>query len=130
MDNLVDAVRPDPPSRHEVALLVRELLKSPKTNSDARAQLNAMFQSWIAAAPKVEAQMDHSPLLAVARPRAVQLAQLGRIGQESLEYLGGKKAPAVWKQTSLAELDAAGKPQVLVLFTVIDPLRDLVNAVK
>jgi hexosaminidase len=130
MDNLVDAVRPDPPSRHEVALLVRDLLKAPKANNAARAQLNTMFQSWIAAAPKVEAQMDHSPLLAVARPRAVQFAQLGQIGQQALEYLGGKKAPAAWKKSSLAKLDTAGKPQVLVLFTVIDPLRDLVNAVK
>lgn len=130
MDNLVDALRPDPPSRHEVALLVRDLLKSSKTNSDARTQLNTMFQSWIAAAPKVQAQMDRSPLLAIARPRAVQFAQLGRIGQQALGYIGGKKAPAGWKKSSLAELDAARKPQEMVLFTVIDPLRDLVNAVK
>jgi hexosaminidase len=130
MDNLVDAVRPDPPSRHEVALLVRDLLKAPKGNSDARAQLSGMFQSWTAAAPKVQAQMDHSPLLAIARPRAVQFAQLGRIGQQALGYLDGKKAPAGWKKASLAELDAARKPQEMVLFTVIDPLRDLVNAVK
>lgn len=130
LDNLVDAVRPDPPSRHEAALLVRELLKSPKANSDARAQLNTMFQSWVAAAPKVQAQMDQSPLLAVARPRAVQFGQLGQIGEQALQYLGGKKAPAGWKQSSLAQIEAARKPQLLVLFTVIDPLRDLVNAVQ
>ncbi|MEG9436644.1 family 20 glycosylhydrolase [Edaphobacter sp. HDX4] len=130
LDNLVDAVRPDPPSRHEVALLVRELLKSPTAHSDARAQLSGMFQSWIAAAPKVQAQMDHAPLLAIARPRAVQMEQLGRIGQQALEYLGGKKAPAGWKKSSLAEIEAARKPQVLVVFTVIDPLAELVNAVK
>ncbi|MBS1823489.1 MAG: hypothetical protein JST61_16210, partial [Acidobacteria bacterium] len=121
---------PDPASRRQVAALVTELIKSPKANSDARAQLGRIFASWIAAAPAVEAQMDHSPLLATARPRAQQLAQLGKAGQQALEYLGGKKAPAGWKQSKLAEIEAARKPQSLVRFTVLDPLHDLVNAVQ
>ena len=129
LDLLVDAVRPDPPSRHQVATLVRDLLKSPNTNSDARTQLSRTFQSWIAAAPAVEAQMNHSPLLAAARPRAEQLAQLGKAGQQALDYLNGKKAPAGWKASKLSEIEAARKPQSLVRFTVLDPLHDLINAV-
>jgi hexosaminidase len=129
LDLLVDAVRPDPPSRHQVATLVRDLLKSPKSNSDARTQLSRTFQSWITAAPAVEAQMNHSPLLAASRPRAEQLAQLGKAGQQALDYLGGKKAPAGWKASKLAEIEAARKPQSLVRFTVLDPLHDLINAV-
>ncbi|MBS1800382.1 MAG: family 20 glycosylhydrolase [Acidobacteria bacterium] len=130
LDLLVDAVRPDPPSRQQIAVLVRDLLKSPKANSDARNQLIRAFESWTAAAPAVEAQMDRSPLLAAARPRAQQLAQLGKAGQQALEYLAGKKAPAGWKQSSLAAIEAARKPQSLVRFTVLDPLHDLVNAVQ
>lgn len=130
LDNLVDAVRPDPPSRHQVAGMVKEFLKAPKTDKEVRGQLSSMFESWIVAAPRVEAQMDHSPLLAVNRNRAQQLGQLGRVGQQALDYLGGKKAPAGWKKSALAQIDTARKPQTLVLFTVIDPLSELVNAVK
>jgi hexosaminidase len=131
LDNVVDAVRPDPPSRHQVAMLVRDLLKSPKANSSARAQLKSFFQGWADSAPAVEAQMDRSPLLATARPRAEQLATLAATGQQALDYLSGaKKAPAEWKKSKLAEIEAVRKPQALVRFVFLDPLRDLVNAVQ
>jgi hexosaminidase len=130
LDLLVDAVRPDPPSRYQIATLVRDLLKSPKANAEARIQLSHIFQSWTTAAPAVEAQMNHSPLLAASRPRAEQLAQLGKAGQQALDYLAGKKAPAGWKQSKLTEIENARKPQSLVRFTVLDPLHDLINAVQ
>ena len=38
-------------------------------------------------------------------------------------------AVAGWKAQELALLDEVEKPQALVRFTVIKPLRDLVNAV-
>jgi len=75
--------------------------------------------------------MDRSPLLATARPRAEQLATLAATGQQALDYLSGaKKAPAEWKKSKLAEIEAARKPQALVRFVFLDPLRDLVNAVQ
>ena len=131
LDNLIDAVRPDPPSRHAMTVLVRDLLKQPGTNNPARAELNRIFQSWISAAPVIEDQMNHSPLLAVARPRVEQMAKLGQTGQQALGYLAGKKkAPAGWQKKNLAEIEAARKSQALVLFTFIDPLEQMVKAVK
>ncbi|MDE1178498.1 MAG: beta-N-acetylhexosaminidase [Edaphobacter sp.] len=130
LDLLVDAVRPDPPSRHNSILLVADLLKSPKGNSAARAQLTRTFQSWIDAAPIVSAQMDQSPLLAQARPRLTAFASLGHIGLDALTYLNGKKAPAGWKQKALADLEAARKPEMMLRFTVIDALHNLVDAVQ
>ena len=130
LDSVVDAVRPDPPIRYQTAMLVRDLLKSPKTNSNARAQLKHIFQNWSDSVAPVEAQMQSSPLLAVARPRAQQLTALSRTGMEALDYLSGaKKAPADWKKSHLAEIEAARKPQALLRFTFIDPLHDLVDAV-
>jgi hexosaminidase len=41
----------------------------------------------------------------------------------------GRPADAGWKAAKLAVLDDAEKPQALVRFTVIKPLRDLVAAV-
>lgn len=130
LDNLVDAVRPDPPSRHRVDVLVRDLLKSPSTNKQARAELDRWFKNWAAAVPAVETQMSGSPLLAVARPRAQQLQQLSQTGEEALSYLSGtSKAPAGWKQSKLSQIQAARQQQALVRFTFIDPLEQLVKAV-
>jgi hypothetical protein len=39
-------------------------------------------------------------------------------------------AVAGWKAATLAVLDEAEKPQALLRFSVIKPLRDLVNAVQ
>ena len=129
-DNLVDAVRPDPPSRYRIATLVRDLLKSPSANGQARAELDREFKTWIAASPAVATQMNQSPLLATARPRLEQLKQLSAIGEESLSYLKGGKAPAGWKKAKLAQIEAARKPQVLVRFTFLEPLEQMVKAVK
>jgi hexosaminidase len=75
--------------------------------------------------------MAGSPALAPAESRAQQLTVLGAIGLEATSYLSsGLPAPAGWKADKLAFLDEAEKPQALVRFTVIQPLRDLVNAVS
>jgi len=74
--------------------------------------------------------MGGSPLLAQAEPRAQQLGELGTVGLEAVSYLSSElPAAAGWKAGRLAVLDEAEKPQALVRFTVIKPLRDLVNAV-
>jgi hexosaminidase len=52
------------------------------------------------------------------------------MGLEAVSYLSsGQAADAGWKAAKLAVLDDAETPQALVRFTVIKPLRDLVNAV-
>lgn len=131
LDRLVDAVRPDPPSRHRMNVLVRDFLKDPATHMQERDALNAAFQSWIAAMPEVEREMDASPLLAEARPRAQQLPQLAFAGLEAITYLAnGNKAPAGWKQSQLEIIEAAKEQKAtLVRFTFLPALRQLVNAV-
>jgi hexosaminidase len=129
MNHLIDAVRPDPPSRHEVAQMVAEYLKDPAGNAAARAQLAAWFQQWVDAAPKAQ-QLMTAPLLASAAPRAQQLGDLGSTGLQALSYLEKKEsAPAGWKQNKLALIESAKKPTGLVRFTVLEPLQQLVNAV-
>jgi hexosaminidase len=131
LDRLVDAVRPDPPSRHEVEVLVHAFLENPSQHEAERRQLEEIFGHWKAASPKVQQQVAASPLLAEdATGRAQQFAQLADIGSQALSQLaGGSAAPTGWKQNRLAALDAAEKPQGLVRFTVLGPIRDLVNAV-
>jgi len=131
LDRLVDAVRPDPPSRHEMEVLVRAFLENPSQHEAERHRQEAIFAAWTAAAPKVQQQVAASPLLAAdATERAQQFSQLAQIGSQAVEYLAGQRAaPAGWKQNSLDQLDAAQKPSGLVRFTVIESLRKLVNAV-
>jgi hexosaminidase len=127
MDHLIDAVRPDPPSRHEAQVLVAAYLKNP--SEETRTELAAWFQEWIDAAPKLQRLMT-APLLVDAAPRAQQLGELGAMGLEALGYLDKKQnAPAGWKQSKLAALEAAKQPVGMVRFTVLDPLEELVKAV-
>lgn len=130
LDLLVDAVRPDPPSRYGMNVLAKQLLQQPKGASAARTELTRIFQGWIDAAPVITSQMNNAPLLNEAKPRLAQFTALGHTGLEALNYLGGRKAPSGWKQRSLAEIETARTSQILVRFTVLDALHDLVDAVK
>jgi hexosaminidase len=130
LDNLVDAVRPDPPSRHNIERLTHQFLQAPAADEQARADLEAAFKEWIVAAPAINAQLASTPLLAVAQSRGSQLPQLATAGLEALNYLSqGTKAPAGWKQRTLALIATAKNPQTLVRFTFLPSLEELVNAV-
>jgi hexosaminidase len=127
MDHLIDAVRPDPPSRHEMQVLVKAYLGN--HDPAARAELTTAFESWIAAGPKAFDLMTAEPLLQDPAPRAQQLADLGTAGLEAIQYIEKQQTPpAGWAQSKQAVIDQAVKPAGLVRFTVLEPLRDLVNA--
>jgi hexosaminidase len=126
MDHLIDAVRPDPPSRYEMQRLVKLYLAN--HDQAARAELTLMFESWIAAGPKAQALMTTAPLLQDPAPRAQQLADLGTAGLEALTYIEKRTSPpAGWVDTKLAVINQAAKPVGLVRFTVLEPLNDLVK---
>ena len=130
LNQLVDALPPDPPSRHNLELLVRTYLQGPANRLQEESELTTDFKAWITAAPGILHLMAGSPILALAESRAQQLAELGTTGIEAISYLSsGLPAAADWKAQKLAVLDEADKPQALVRFTVTKPLRDLVDAV-
>lgn len=130
LNQLIDALPPDPPSRHNFELLMRTYLQDPATRLQEKVELSADFKVWVAAEPGILRLMAGSPALVPAESRAQQLTALGAIGLEAVSYLSsGVPAAAGWKAEKLAVLDEAEKPQALVRFTVIQPLRDLVNAV-
>jgi hexosaminidase len=131
LDLLVDALPPDPPSRHNFELLVRAYVQNPAARTHEERELSARFNAWITAEPGILRLMAGSPLLAQAEPRAHQLTELGTVGLEAVSYLSsGLSVQAGWKAKSLAVLDEAHQPQALVRFTVIKALRDLINAVQ
>ena len=131
LNQLVDALSPDPPSRHNFELLARTYLQNPAVRKEEERKLGATFRAWVGAEPGVLRVMASSPRLAQAQPRVQQLTELGALGLEAVSYLSSGQAAGVgWKAQKLAVLDEAEKPQALLRFTVIKPLRDLVNAVQ
>ena len=130
LNHLADALPPDPPSRHDFESLTRAYLQDPSSRKQAKAELVASFDAWIGAEPGLLELMTHSPQLDEASPRAHQLAEMGAAGLEAVSYLSSGLTPvAGWKAQKMAVLAEAAKPQALVRFTVLQPLRDLVNAV-
>ena len=130
LNQLVDALSPDPPSRHNFELLVRNYLQGPTTRLQEETGLATSFKAWIAAQPGILHLMAGWPKLTQAVSRTQQLTALGTVGMSAISYLSsGLAAPSGWKAQQISVLDEAEKPQALVRFTVIKPLRDLVNAV-
>lgn len=130
LDNLVDALHPDPLARHEVKMLVHNYLAG--ANPQAADQLNAIFASWVAAGPGAESLMQNAPRLRHVTVRAQQMVELGNIGEQALGYLTKHEAaPSGWASNALAQIDQAKKPNgTMVSFVVLEPLRDLVQAVQ
>jgi hexosaminidase len=95
---------------------------------DARILLHQRFQSWIYAAPTLEAQLQASPRLSEAAPRAAQLAQLGQAGLQALDALNGKLVSAGWKDQQTQLITEAAKPVALTRFTFLPSLQKLIEA--
>ena len=130
LDHWVDALRPDPPLRHDFKMMVEAYLAAPHTQRTTSAELSRLFEQWIAAEPGAIRLMAHSPLLAQEKVRSGQLAQLGRAGLAAMSYLSsGEAAPKGWKEQQLDMIHAAAKPVAFTRFAVIGPLQKLVEAV-
>ena len=130
LNQMADALPPDPPSRHNFEALTRAYLQDPATRTQEKAELVADFNAWIAAGPGTLQLIAGSPQLAKTKGRAHQLSELGTLGLEAISYLSsGLPAGAGWKAGKFAAIREAEKPQALVRFTIIKPLRDLVTAV-
>jgi hexosaminidase len=131
LDSFVDAVRPDPPSRHWFELAVKRLLADPTGDTADRAALSVWFTQLSNAVPPTRQQMLTSPRLAEMSTRADQLLQLTVMGQQALHYLAeGQKAQADWKTKQTHTINEASKPSTLVRFVFLPAMTDLVNAVS
>jgi hexosaminidase len=130
LDNLVDALPPDPPSQHDFGDLMSTYLQDPAGHPEIAAALEETFRSWSADSRRMEL-LSSSPQLVEALPRAQQLAEMGAMGLEALSYLSsGVQAPQGWKAKKLALLDEAQRPVALTRFTILPAMRALVNEVR
>lgn len=130
LDGFVDAVRPDPPSRHWFELAVKRLVANPRGDTTDRTALDTWFTQLSDAVPTVRQQMVASPRLAEVSTRAGQLLQLTTMGQHALQSLAnGQRAPADWKAKQIETLEEVNKPSALVRFDFLTAMTELVKAV-
>jgi hexosaminidase len=129
-DNLVDALPPDPPSRHDFGDLLSTYLQDPAAHPEIGATLEETFRSW-SPDPRRTELLSGSPQLAEALPRAQQLAEMGSMGLQALSFLSsGIQSPPGWKTQKLALLDEAQTPIALTRFTILPAMRALINEVR
>lgn len=135
LTNFVDAVRPDRALRNELDSAAQTLIAAP-TSKDAtveaaRQQLLNFFAQEAQSVPAVLSALPNAPRLQPVEERAKQLAELARIGQEAVQYLGsGSAAPAGWKAASLHKIEDVKKPSAVVRFQFLPTLTDLVQATR
>jgi hexosaminidase len=130
LDGFVDAVRPDPPSRHWFESAVKQLLADPKGDTADAAAISEWLGQLSEAVPTAQAQIQTSPRLAEVAKRADQLVEVTTIADQALQFLtNGRKAPAGWKDKQMQTLDEIKRPSALVRFTLLPAVNDLVQAV-
>jgi hexosaminidase len=131
LNHFSDAVRPDPPARHEFDRLVKAYLNAPQAGSPEGRQLEARFRALAASAPAVSRDVGASPDLQEVRTRAQQLSELAELGLQAVDALAkGGTMSAAWHTHALAAIAEAEKPSGNVHFVFLAPLRSLVMAVK
>jgi hexosaminidase len=134
LTSFVDAVRPDPPIRHQLEIASRNLLGATgnaEESVEARRTLQGFFQSVAGSIAPVQALMNAEPRLQPLRTRAEQLAGLAAIGLQAVQYVStGDLPPPQWKEHSLTQIELAKKPSGLVEFDFLDPLTQLVAATR
>jgi hexosaminidase len=129
LNGLVDAVVPDPPSRHAFAESVQKYLSALPASQKDRAALEKLFGNWRQTASTLEPFMQSSPRLSGYAVRAQELGQLGQIGLEAIQYLNDPSGePSDWEKQTLDRMDAIREERMLVRFTILDPLQKLVVA--
>src|SRR5260370_20089194 len=77
MTRLIDAARPDPPSRRQYAAMVDRLLSDAPRFKAYNADLARAFAEWRDRGPALETMMVTSPILGEVAPRARELSELG-----------------------------------------------------
>ena len=130
LTNLIDAIRPDPVSRHSFDRWTHQVLNSGPESAQARAELVTSFNRWLASAPAIAAQLNTDPRLQLASPLAKQLPLLATAGLDSLRFLSSaSNAPVGWKEHQLSLIAGAQSKPAMVRFTFLAPLEQLIRAV-
>ncbi len=130
LDRISDAVRPDPPARHEFDRLVKAFLQAPQRSENEQRQLEAHLQALLECAPALSQEVNASPKLQEVRTRAQQLPELADLGLQAIDALAhGRAMSPEWHSRAMASIAEAETPSADVHFVFLNPLRSLVMAI-
>ncbi|MGE5144342.1 MAG: beta-N-acetylhexosaminidase [Acidobacteriota bacterium] len=128
LTRLIDAARPDPPSRWGSLTMVERFVQDSGRSAVLRDSLRQTFAAWQALAPAVHAVAVRKPLARDGVPAVDALAQVAGVGTAALDRLNGTVVPTrAWQDSARAVLDSATGPQGLLRLTVVDAVRWLVE---
>ncbi len=133
LTGFVDAVVPDPPIKHRLALAMDAVLAAPASAESAAsyAMLRDFFHQTSATAPAVQKMIVQEPRLQPVESRTTQLDPLCQLALQALALLqADKKATPEWRANAGTLLAEANKSSGIVRFTFMEPLTKLVQAVR
>ncbi|HEX5283212.1 MAG TPA: family 20 glycosylhydrolase [Bryocella sp.] len=131
LDNLVDAVRPDPPTRYWFEASMKRYLADPQHDEADQLALSSWFAQLTQSVPPLRSQLLASPSLREVLPRADQLLQLAAMGQQAVGYAArAQKVPTGWKSSQLQLLEQAQPANGLVRFVFLPSLKDLIESLR
>ena len=126
LNRLVDAARPESESVRALTVAIAAYLKNPGSNAD---RIRGTLGLWRDNHARLLPALQRSLLLKEAMPVSEELARIGAMGLEALEYVhAGKAAPENWVAQQKAILDANEKPRIEVVLAAVRPVRMLVEA--
>jgi hexosaminidase len=129
LNRFVDAARPESETVRHVELLARKEAAAQAADAADLATLRAVFQVWAANDVRFEALAEGNALLAEVKPLSKDLAALGTMGLEILDYWGADKAaPAEWAAARSKELARMQRPNAEVLLAGTRPVKILLDA--
>ncbi|HXJ31140.1 MAG TPA: family 20 glycosylhydrolase [Gemmatimonadales bacterium] len=128
LTRLIDAARPDPPSRWGALTMVERFVQDSGRSTVLRDSLRQTFAAWQALAPAVHAVAVRKPLARDGVAAADALARVAGVGSAALDRMAGAVvATRAWQDSVRAVLDSATGPQGLLRLTVVDAVRWLVE---
>ncbi|HET9708240.1 MAG TPA: family 20 glycosylhydrolase [Gemmatimonadales bacterium] len=128
LTRLIDAARPDPPSRWGSLTMVERFVADSGTSPVLRDSLRQAFTAWQTLAPAVHAIAVRTPLARDGVQAVDALARVAGVGSAALDrYAGTVAGTAAWRDSARVVLDSATGPQGLLRLTVVDAVRWLVE---
>ena len=124
----MDAARPESERVRSLERAARAVAAGAGGAPD-RARLREEFRRWAANDAAFQELAEGNALLDEARPLSKDLARLGSMGTEILDYLqSGKPAPAAWLARQTRELARISKPSAEVNLAAARPVKVLLDA--
>jgi hexosaminidase len=129
LNHLVDDANPESETGRRFQDLVQQYIQSRFQDREAETSIRAYLTNWRDNDQKLEPILERSFLLREVTPLSGELSMVGTTGLLALDYLDKSQVPSEeWRTQQLTQLDAAKTPKAALLLTVIEPVRQLVEA--